>query len=759
MTDLYNTNSEVPSNAIPDFSDNMKVFDAFVNNESGTVTSRKGVELPVLQEQVGGRIDDLTATAQDTLAGAQMSANTATEQASVAGAHADSAAASAASAVSTLSSAVKGANTFAAGATLYSFLDLINDGTNLYYWTGSFPKIVSAGASPDDDGYGLGFWAVAGDAVFRSEFKSTDGFKNVGHVASYADLQQLVPAYEGQHVLLESFRDGWADLFKPSKGQGEFVAIKGNVNDDGGSICRVNDSWYWLRLVDGSYSPEMFGAYGDGSADDAPAIAAAMQAARSQAVGSSSANCYVKGTGIYKIGSTITVTNGYIASPSGLSPRVGFRLELATVIADSTVWDDIPVDWWNATPAFRPGESSDNLTISVDQFDGGGKASFLDTKDGSISTSSIYVGHSRNHIIVYKNFKNAATQGTMNRISGHNWESGYMGALVGASPSAIAECHEFDVRWCANHRYQGLSLQDHTNYANVIAGTYDFNGKYSSCVSLTNLTSSEPTDIEFGDAISNGTITGTALSALMNWNGTWVLMLTESADKTNGTSDYKIGDTLTFGSWSATISGIQLCSTNPAFYFDLVLCCRTGDFNKSTVMPTYLGGHRGHNDFTNFLTNPNSNETTGAVNVRGLGIYGGSDSLYLGIRHLFGDNTAIGFTSSGMAIYQPLSLGNNAIYGSTAQYNATAGTQFTAVIFSAADSEINAHYYTVNIGSSISAQWAQAVVRVGASGIIVCNFIQNEENEYITLTPSGLSLLCTVAGSDSLITVATRRDI
>ncbi|MGA9606988.1 MAG: hypothetical protein WBR21_08195, partial [Rouxiella badensis] len=81
MAGRYDTNSEVPSNALPDLNDNMLVFDAFVNQETGTVTSRKGIEIPVLQEQVSGRIDALTETAQTALTGAQASASEAKDAA------------------------------------------------------------------------------------------------------------------------------------------------------------------------------------------------------------------------------------------------------------------------------------------------------------------------------------------------------------------------------------------------------------------------------------------------------------------------------------------------------------------------------------------------------------------------------------------------------------------------------------------------------------------------------------------------------
>lgn len=65
-------------------------------------------------------------------------------------------------------------NTFAEGATLSSLLDQINDGTNLYYWTGDFPKVVPANSDPaSTGGLGVGAWSVIGDAILRSNLASS----------------------------------------------------------------------------------------------------------------------------------------------------------------------------------------------------------------------------------------------------------------------------------------------------------------------------------------------------------------------------------------------------------------------------------------------------------------------------------------------------------------------------------------------------------------------------------------------------------
>ncbi|EIC83957.1 hypothetical protein [Serratia sp. M24T3] len=74
-----------------------------------------------------------------------------------------------------LTNTVKGGNTFVDGATLDSVLDQINDGTNLYYWTGDFPKVVPANSSVDaTGGIESGAWSVSGDGLLRTALASAE---------------------------------------------------------------------------------------------------------------------------------------------------------------------------------------------------------------------------------------------------------------------------------------------------------------------------------------------------------------------------------------------------------------------------------------------------------------------------------------------------------------------------------------------------------------------------------------------------------
>lgn len=64
--------------------------------------------------------------------------------------------------------------TFSAGATLSSTADIITDGSYLYSWTGTYPKVVAASTTATSTGgIGLGGWSILGDAVLRSNLSST----------------------------------------------------------------------------------------------------------------------------------------------------------------------------------------------------------------------------------------------------------------------------------------------------------------------------------------------------------------------------------------------------------------------------------------------------------------------------------------------------------------------------------------------------------------------------------------------------------
>ncbi|WP_270529581.1 phage tail fiber protein [Klebsiella pneumoniae] len=95
---------------------------------------------------------------------------------------------------------------------------------------------------------------------------SNDGFKLVGQVTSYAELQSIVPEYAGQRILLQSYSAGWAATLRGPEGGGEFVAFNGSVDDDAGYLCQPTGTtlFHWRRVVNSmTLTPEMFGGICD----------------------------------------------------------------------------------------------------------------------------------------------------------------------------------------------------------------------------------------------------------------------------------------------------------------------------------------------------------------------------------------------------------------------------------------------------------------------------------------------------------------
>lgn len=377
-----------------------------------------------------------------------------------------------------------------------------------------------------------------------------------------------------------------------------------------------------------------------------------------------------------------------------------------------------------------------------------GEQLVLMLKGGSLNTSTIHIGNMRNHVIGYRNYLTASSQSGMNKITGNLWQGGYHAVLIGGTSNGggNAECHHIDINWCATHRYGGLSLQDRTQYTNIPGGTYDYNGKYTAVLTLDSLSSSGNYDVEYGDTLSIGTKTGIALSSIMTTGLNKVLVVTESGDKTDGVSDYTVGDTVTFGSWSATISAIDLCSTTNVRYHDIILSNRTGDFSKCTITPEYLGGIYCHNPFTNHIWCPNSVAVTSAMNYRGLSIAGDINNSYWYATHLYGNTPFLTLTSADVKVGKTLTTQSQILQGNTYSANLAIGVETTVMTFVAGTAS-QPRKWVVDITSSVSAQCGSFEVYVNATGLVV----KNQTNTNVNYTTDGLKLNLTLTGSAATI--------
>ncbi|WP_433670524.1 hypothetical protein [Klebsiella michiganensis] len=111
--------------------------------------------------------------AENSSSTAELYSNISATQAQSSSLSAEAAALSAEEALSAVVDTVKQQITFTTGGTLNSALDRISDGTYLYYWTGTFPKIVPPSSTVDSTGgVGVGAWACDTDIPFQQKLSS-----------------------------------------------------------------------------------------------------------------------------------------------------------------------------------------------------------------------------------------------------------------------------------------------------------------------------------------------------------------------------------------------------------------------------------------------------------------------------------------------------------------------------------------------------------------------------------------------------------
>ncbi|HDX9111844.1 TPA: hypothetical protein RQO74_000282 [Klebsiella michiganensis] len=119
--------------------------------------------------------------AENSSSTAELYSNISATQAQSSSLSAEAAALSAEEALSAVVDTVKQQITFTTGGTLNSALDRISDGTYLYYWTGTFPKVIPPLSTVDSSGgIGVAAWACDTDLPFRTSILSTDGAGDVG---------------------------------------------------------------------------------------------------------------------------------------------------------------------------------------------------------------------------------------------------------------------------------------------------------------------------------------------------------------------------------------------------------------------------------------------------------------------------------------------------------------------------------------------------------------------------------------------------
>lgn len=133
-----------------------------------------------------------------------------------------------------------------------------------YSWSGTLPKVIPAGTNPLLDVN----WKPQTDPNLRNNLAAADGEKLIGEASNISALRTIEPTYDKQRITLREHTVG------TGKGGGQFRAVLAgsSYTDNNGTIIKTTGGAAWLRVNADVLNPLMFGAVGNGTANDAPAI-------------------------------------------------------------------------------------------------------------------------------------------------------------------------------------------------------------------------------------------------------------------------------------------------------------------------------------------------------------------------------------------------------------------------------------------------------------------------------------------------------
>lgn len=409
---------------------------------------------------------------------------------------------------------------------------------NWYSWSGPLPKVVAAGEDPTADAN----WIPRTDQILREDLTTVGDGKGA----------DMIPLAEGG-------------------------TVQNSVN---------------------ALTPEMFGAVGDGVANDTAALQAAIEAAKN------SADYRVVGKGRYRIFAPVKLDN----------LGQGFRLDLQDVIADASF--PATSDWKTANGMFEYGGESNGSMVGVETrigyANGNNVATLFKLKGFGAGGSLFFGGRVQNCVGVYDCTNSTQANSNSNYIEGLYWLNGTYGIRNRRSGSFVAEAPKIKVGFMTGMRYGGIQLFNGSQYFSINATGLDFCGR-----NLTQLTVNALPPVSVRETMLANNNTGATFEVLdvyEQFKGSYSILVIEPSSSEGGSTNFSAGQTVTVGGVSYTVSAVTTSVTSQA-YFDLIHAFQGASFSRGYAQFDYLSRAVGGNFNGTTLYFYNSfQEVTNSVN-------------------------------------------------------------------------------------------------------------------------------------------------
>lgn len=447
----------------------------------------------------------------------------------------------------------------------------------------------------------------------------------------------------------------------------------------------------------GFITPEMFGAVGDGVADDTAAINKAIDVAYRSNLeqGKKESTKYniqrVYGKGLYHISRPIVVNNF----------RQGFELNLGGLIVN----EKFPgyTDWKNATGAISVGSDGGGqvgLNIRVGYFNGANKATLFKLGRAGAGGSQFHADRAINAVGVFQCTDSDLANSASNRITGGYWQDGVFGIRIKRKGGHICEGTKISVGFMTNFKYGGIQLFDGAQYFQIYGTDVDFCGKYLTQLGINALPGS---DIRGMQAVS-GSVSCEVLDYYNQPAGKYYALVIEGQNTTGGNSAYTVGNKVVINGVTYTISSITTTTVKQA-HFDFIHGFEGASFAKGEAQFGYCSRIVGGMQHTSFFKWHNSFDINSNM-LNGLFVHNNGSEITFTDKYR--NVNLLRFNTTNQALQLPGSLTNNG--------HRMYGAQLAPTLVSGSKTPIKTFSYEKNgVNSDVKEVWE--VVCSGPNGL------------------------------------------